>query len=210
MVGAASRLTAAAAIALLAGAAPLRAAPDDALHAEGQCREGRMQGGYSLRSADGSLRARGAYNLGQRVGSFIFWNAAGARIAHLPFDADLLSGTVALWYEAATATEGAHRLEAAYRQGERHGPTRAWYPSGRLRLEADYADGALQSARAWSEGGAAYDADEARALAEQEREADAQYVEALVALVRRHPPDCSAPPPAHLRADPANDSRRNA
>jgi hypothetical protein len=196
-------------LARAAGAAAARA-PDDALRAEGQCREGQMQGGYALRSTQGRLRAQGAYNLGQRVGSFIFWNDAGGRIAHVPFDADLVNGTLSLWYDAVSGEEGAHRLEAAYRRGERHGASRAWYPSGQLRLEAEYTDGVLQSARAWTDTGKAYAPEEARTAADEERETDAQFVDALVALVRRHPPDCSAPPPAQLRADSAIDIMRNA
>jgi hypothetical protein len=200
MVGAAARLSAGCLIALVAAAAPLRAAPNDALRAEGQCREGQVQGGYALRSPQGRLRVQGAYNLGQRVGSFIFWNEAGGRTAHVPFDADLVTGTLSLWYDAETGEEGARRLEAVYRQGERNGPTRAWYPDGRMRLTAEYADGALQSARAWSDAGAELAPDAARALAEQERADDAKVLDDLVTLVRRHPPDCHAPPPAQLRA----------
>jgi antitoxin component YwqK of YwqJK toxin-antitoxin module len=98
MVGAAARLIAGSALALLA-VVPLGAAPDDALRAQGQCREGQLQGGYTLRTAQGHLRAQGAYNAGQRVGSFIFWNDTGARVAHIPFDADQVNGTVSLWYE---------------------------------------------------------------------------------------------------------------
>jgi antitoxin component YwqK of YwqJK toxin-antitoxin module len=200
MVGAASRLTAAAAIVLLACAPALRAAPDDTLHAEGQCREGLLQGGYTLRSPQGGLRAQGAYNAGQRVGSFIFWNDAGARIAHVPFDADLVNGTVSLWYDAHTQSEGGRRLEAVYRRGERNGSTRAWYADGRPRLTAEYADGTLQSARAWSESGAELAPDASRALAEQERSDDADYLDTLASLVRRHRPDCIGAPPAQLRA----------
>ena len=45
------------------------------------------------------------------------------------------------------------RLEAGYRAGRRHGPTRAWWPNGRLRETAEYSDGALESVRAWDEAG---------------------------------------------------------
>jgi antitoxin component YwqK of YwqJK toxin-antitoxin module len=209
MVGAASRLTAVPALALLACAMPLRASPGDTLRAEGQCREGQIQGGYKLRSPEGRLRAQGAYNLGLRVGSFIFWNDAGARIAHVPFDADLVNGTVSLWFDVRGPLEGAHRLEAAYRRGERDGPTRAWYADGKPRLVAEYADGALQSARAWSESGAELTPEASRALAERERIDDARYLDRLVSLVRQHRPDCSAPPPTRLRADhPATETER--
>jgi len=211
MVGAAARLIAGSAVALLA-VVPLGAAPDDALRAQGQCREGQLQGGYTLRTAQGHLRAQGAYNAGQRVGSFIFWNDTGARVAHIPFDADQVNGTVSLWYEGQGPAEGARRLEAAYRRGERDGATRAWYPSGRLRLTAEYADGALRSVRAWSENGAELAPEASRSLAEQERSDDAGYLDTLESLVRRHRPDCGAAPPAQLRAIliPATASERNA
>lgn len=118
----------------------------------------------------------------------------------MPFDADLVSGTLSLWYDAETGEEGTRKLEAVYRRGERNGPTRAWYPNGRARLTAEYADGVLQSARAWTDTGAELGPEAARAVAEQERADDANYIDQLTALVRRHPPDCHAPPPAQLRA----------
>jgi hypothetical protein len=210
MVGAATRLMAASILAA-ACAAPAQGALDDALRAKGQCREGQIQGGYTLRSAQGQLRVQGAYNFGQRVGSFIFWNSMGARIAHIPFDADMVSGTVSLWYDANRRSEGSRRLEAAYRRGERHGSTRAWYADGRPRLEAEYADGALQSVRAWSDDGSELAPGPARAVAAEERAADADYIDDLIALVRRHPPDCRVAPPARLRAmHPSFDTERNA
>jgi len=211
VVGAAARLTAVSAIAWVAVASPLGAAPDDALRAQGQCREGQLQGGYTLRTPQGRLRAQGAYNAGQRVGSFIFWNDAGARVAHIPFDADEVNGTVSLWYEADGPAEGVRRLEAAYRRGERDGATRAWYSNGQLRLTAEYADGALRAVRAWSESGAELAPEPSRSLAEQERADDAGYLEMLEALVRLHRPDCSAAPPAQLRAKlvPETASERN-
>jgi hypothetical protein len=204
MVDAAAQLSArplcAAWCAMLACVAPLAHGQDAAtsLVVTGQCREGVAQGGYALRAPDGRLRVQGAFTQGQRVGSFIFWSSTGVRIAHLPFDADALNGTVSLWYIDAPAGDDAPRkLEAGYRAGERHGLTRSWYPDGRRRAEFEYAGGALVSAYAWSPAGTAYDETEARALAERDRASDVEYLDALLATVRRHMPDC-APPPARL------------
>lgn len=198
MVGAAAAGLSAAALYLAAAcAAPAMGAvrADAGFRIDGQCRDGAAQGGYKLHAADGRLRVQGAFNQGQRVGSFIFWNATGVRIAHLPFDGDSLDGTVSLWYpDARAAAEPARRMTAGYRAGERHGLTRAWYPGGRLRAEFDYADGNLVSARAWTESGRAYDEAHARALAERDRADDVEYLDSLLALVRRHMPDCSPPP----------------
>jgi hypothetical protein len=195
--GRAAALCAALACALSAGAAGY----DSQFRIGGQCREGAAQGGYTLHAADGRLRVQGAFSQGQRVGSFIFWSATGVRVAHLPFDADELNGTLSLWYpdSGRPGTESPRKMTAGYRTGRRHGLTRSWYPGGRLRAEYDYADGSLVSARAWSETGRAYDEARARDLAERDRAADVEYVETLLALVRRHMPDC-APPPAQQPA----------
>jgi len=118
------------------------------------------------------------------------------RIAHVPFDADLVNGTVSLWYaDARDGAEPAHKLTAEYRAGERHGLTRSWYPDGRLRAEYDYAAGVLESARAFSPAGGAYDESRARAMAERDRAADVEYLDTLLATVRHHQPDCAPPPP---------------
>lgn len=215
MVGAPPGLTGAArraavlALALLTCAAGGAAASDDAYRITGQCREGLAQGGYALRSTDGTLRVQGAFNQGQRVGSFIFWTSGGVRVAHLPFDNDVLAGTVSLWYagSARPGAESPRKLEATYRQGERHGQTRSWYASGHARGEYEYVDGELRGARAWSESGTAYDEAAARALAERDRAADADYIDTLLAIVRRHLPDC-APPPPRQRADVPNQEER--
>ena len=196
MVGATAGLRFFAGCLVLACALPVAAAerPDAQFRVGGQCREGTAQGGYTLH-ADGRLRVQGAFNQGQRVGSFIFWTASGVRIAHLPFDADELSGTVSAWYPQARAgAEPPRRMIAGYRKGQRHGLTRSWYPGGRLRTEFEYADGTLVSARAWSEAGRPYDDDRAREVAERDRAADVEYLDSLLALVRRHMPDCTPPP----------------
>jgi hypothetical protein len=202
MVGAPARLSARGAGALVLAFACAVAAPAHGQGPErgwlisGQCREGVPQGGYQLRGADGRLRIQGAFNQGQRVGSFIFWSPAGVRVAHLPFDGDVLDGTVSLWYaELGDATEPARKLTAEYRRGERDGLTRSWYPDGRLRAEYEYAAGTLRSARAYAPTGAAFEEVQARAMAEQDRAADVEYVESLLATVRRHQPDCAPPPP---------------
>ena len=185
----------------LACAAGLAAASDEPLRITGQCRDGHPQGGYALHSGDGRLRVQGAFNQGQRVGSFIFWTAGGVRIAHLPFDNDVLAGTVSLWYaEARAEGDPPRKLEAMYRQGERHGETRSWYASGTRRAEYEYESGTLRSARAWSEAGAAYDDAAARALAERDRRAYADYLDGLISIVRRHLPDCTPPPPQQRAA----------
>src|SRR5438552_17954551 len=64
----------------------------------GQCRSGVAHGGYELRTPDGRLRVVGAFAQGHMTGTFIFWSAAGARVAVMPFDKDSKNGTVALWY----------------------------------------------------------------------------------------------------------------
>jgi hypothetical protein len=192
------------AIALLVPIAAARADGSDVLRVVGQCRDGRPQGNYALRDADGRLRVQGAFSHGQRVGSFIFWSPQGGRIAHLPFDADRLNGTLSLWHVGAAADDdAARRVEAGYRAGLRHGSTRAWWPNGRLREAAEYADGALASVQAWSEEGAVVTDVQARADADAARAAEERDIDALLATVRRHLPDCSPPSTRHQAARPA-------
>jgi hypothetical protein len=194
---------------LLAAAPPaVRAAAGerDGMTAVGQCRAGQPQGHYALRDASGRLRVQGAFSQGQRVGSFIFWSADGSRLAHLPFDADRLNGTLSMWHPAANDAEPPRRLEASYRAGVRHGTTRAWDPDGRLREAAEYADGALVSVRAYDERGEAMADAPARREAQAARAAEDREIEALLATVRLHRLDC-APPPVRQQAG-APDIRR--
>ena len=209
--------------AILLVAAGAVAAQPAAVQVTGQCRDGQPQGGYAVRTADGRLRVQGAFNQGQRTGSFFFWSDAGTRIAQLPFDADALSGTVSLWYDAAPAAgagstpaaaasaapapdptaEPQRRVEAAYRNGRRDGATRWWYPNGHLRAEVEYAAGDIVAAKSWSEAGTALGEVEARAAADAERADTEREVAVLVGMLRRHPPDCRPAPPAQRAAAPS-------
>lgn len=171
----------------------------EALTPSTQCRHGKPQGGYTLRAADGRVRVQGAYNQGVRTGSFFFWSTTGARTAQLPFDADVLSGTLSLWYDGAGNGAPARKLQAAYRSGKRDGITRLWLPDGRLQGEFDYQAGALAAQRAWDEAGALLPEADARALAERERSETTAFVTRLLGMLTQHPPDCH-PPPARLQA----------
>jgi hypothetical protein len=125
------------------------------------------------------------------TGTFIFWNAAGARLAVLPLDNDTRSGTLALWYTAPDGrSEKGHKLEAPYVEDRLHGIKRSWYPDGARRTEARYERGELVDARAWSESGAPLPEADARALAARDAEADERAYASLVALVRQHLPVC--------------------
>jgi hypothetical protein len=178
---------------LLAASAPWTLAATASYVVSGNCRDGRPHGAYELRMPDGRLRVAGAFNHGKRIGSFLFWNAAGARIALLPFDDDAINGTVALWYLAANAKiEPKPKLEAAYANGLPAGDTRSWYPDGRPRAEFRYAQGVLAEARAWSAKGASLSVAESRAMAARDRAADEQFYNTLEAIVRDNPPPCEA------------------
>ena len=184
------------AAAALAGASTARAA--DGLEASGRCRDGLPHGAYQLRGADGSLRASGAFNRGKRTSSFIFWSSRGVRVAHLPFDDGVVSGTVSLWYaEAARGREPQRKLEAAYAAGRPDGESRSWHANGKPRAVFVYLGGTLVDAKAWTASGAALAPEAARALAARDAEADERYYRSLEAIVDAHPPRCDeeAPPP---------------
>ena len=193
MVGAPARLIRLAAAVVLAAAPQWTLAATPSYVVSGSCRDGQPHGAYELRMPDGKLRVAGAFNHGKRIGSFLFWSASGARIAHLPFDDDLLSGTVALWYLPANAkTEPKPKLEAAYANGLMTGGTRSWYPDGRARAEFRYDQGVLAEARAWNAKGAVLSDAESRAMAARDRAADEQFYNTLLRIVRDNPPPCEA------------------
>lgn len=175
---------------LLAVSGALAAGPDASWIVDGGCREGATQGRYELRTTAGALRVAGAFNHGSRTGSFIFWNEAGSRIAHVPYDDDSRNGTLATWYAASAGSEPMRRDESVWRRGARDGSMRTWYRDGRRRTEAEFAKGMLVTATAWSDAGARLADSAARELVMHDvAAADARY-EQLEALIRAHLPQC--------------------
>jgi antitoxin component YwqK of YwqJK toxin-antitoxin module len=191
LVGAPPQLTRLAAAAALALATQVTSAAPAAYVVTGSCRDGQPHGAYELRMPDGTLRVAGAFTRGKRTGSFLFWSSAGVRIAHLPYDDDAMSGTVALWYSAGgTKTEPKQKLEAVFAGGRHAGPSRSWYADGRLRAEYRYDQGVLAEARAWNSKGAPLPDPEARAMAARDFTDDGQFYATLEAIVRENPPQC--------------------
>jgi len=176
----------AAVLALLATAAP--AQPFEVI---GACREGVPNGAYELRAENGGVRIVGAFAHGRKTGTFIFWTAGGARLAVIPYDDDVRSGTVARWYTAKDGrSETGRELEAPYVDDRLHGVMRSWHPNGMQRTEDRYEHGTLLEAHAWTEGGAELPEADARSLALRDAEADQRYCARLLALVRDHLPQC--------------------
>ena len=193
MVGAAPALirAALAAAALVSASA---AAQDYVV--EGACRDGQPHGAYELKGRQGEVRVVGAFNRGKRTGSFLFWSGAGARIAQLPYEDDVLNGMVAAWYlPRDRGAAEVQKLEAGYARGRLSGVTRSWLPDGRDRAEFRYRDGTLVAAAAFGTNGKALPAADARALAERDRATDQRFIESLEAIVRANLPRC----------EPAND-----
>jgi antitoxin component YwqK of YwqJK toxin-antitoxin module len=157
----------------------------------GACRAGVPNGAYELRDADGRLRVVGAFAQGRLTGTFIFWTAAGARVAVLPFDNNAKNGTVALWYVTPDAPlEAGRRLEAPYVDDRPHGVWRAWHSGGAMRAEYRYEHGVLVDARGWTDGGEALSEAAARGQAAGDAEADEQLFAALLGLVAANRPAC--------------------
>jgi hypothetical protein len=158
---------------------------------DARCRDGRPQGAYRLRDADGQLRVAGAFDEGVRTSSFLFWRANGARAAQVPYDDNgRVNGTLATWFDADPGREPTMRFESEVRAGVRQGETRSWYADGRPRTRADYDAGRILTAEAWDERGRSLRGDAARALAARDaRDADAEAVQ-RDALIREHMPRC--------------------
>ncbi|MDQ6916840.1 MAG: hypothetical protein M3023_03370 [Pseudomonadota bacterium] len=157
----------------------------------GACRNGVASGAYELRTDDGRLRVAGAFAHGRKTGTFIFWNAAGARVAVIPYQDDRKSGTVALWYTSPGARrEFRRKLEAPYVADNLNGIKRSWYPGGTRRAGFRYQHGVLIDAQAWDEAGTPRTKTEAEDQAAADELTDHQIYPALEALVGRHPPRC--------------------
>ena len=158
---------------------------------DGGCRDGLAHGRYELRSGGGNLRVAGAFNLGRRTGSFIFWTDDGVRIAHITYDDDARNGTLATWYATRRGDrEAPRRFESAWRRGERDGLTRSWYAGGQRRSETEYVHGRVTAAAGWTNAGTRVGDAIARDLAARDAAAaDAEYAE-LEGLVRDHLPHC--------------------
>ncbi|MBA3505666.1 MAG: hypothetical protein H0T80_07785 [Betaproteobacteria bacterium] len=184
-MGAATALIGAGASALAVSAFATMAVAQ-ALVVDGNCREGQPHGAYELKMGNGQLRVAGAFSNGKRTGSFLFWTASGARVAHLPFDDDEINGTVALWYP--DKRDLPPKLEAAYAGGRLHGVKRSWHPNGRIRAEFQYRTGKLLDAKAFDVAGKPLPAQEARALAARDALADASYYASLDQIVRDNLP----------------------
>jgi antitoxin component YwqK of YwqJK toxin-antitoxin module len=193
MVGAPPGLIRLAAVVAVAAAPQWTFAATPAYVVTGNCRDGQPHGAYELRMPEGTLRVAGAFTRGKRTGTFLFWSSSGVRIALLPYDDDVRSGTVALWYSAAgPKTEPRSKLEAVYVNGRLAGGARSWYPDGRQRAEFRYDHGVLAEARAWSATGAPMKEADARALAARDLKEDEQFYNTLEAIVRDNPPPCDA------------------
>ncbi len=157
----------------------------------GACRSGIPNGAYELRTRDRNLRVVGAFAHGRKTGTFIFWNASGARVAVIPYQDDDKAGTIALWYTAPGARRELQRkLEAPYVDDKLHGIKRAWNRRGMLRAEFRYQRGALIDAKAWGEDGTPRPKPEAEAQAATDEATDKQLFAALEALIHDHPPHC--------------------
>ena len=140
---------------------------------------------------DGRLRVVGAFAHGKKTGTFIFWNASGARVAVIPYQDDDKAGTVALWYTVPGARRELQRkLEAPYVENRLHGIKRSWNPRGGRRAEFRYQRGALIDAKAWRDDGTPRPKPEAEAQAAADEATDRQLFAALEALIHDHPPHC--------------------
>jgi hypothetical protein len=192
-VGSAPRLSR---LVFVASACLLAATARAQLHVVGQCRGGMPNGAYELREADGRLRVAGAFSQGRKTGTFIFWNGNGARIAVVPYDEDVKSGTVALWYVTPDGrAEAGRKLEAPYVDDRLHGVVRSWHPDRTRRAEYRYDHGTPAGARAWTEGDVPLSDADASDLAARDAENNDKFLASLLSLVRDNLPVCDAENP---------------
>ena len=175
----------------MAAAAGCATAAERELVVESACREGQPNGAYTVRMRGGQPRIVGAFHDGVRTGTFIFWNANGARVAVIPYEDDVPNGTIALWHAGGRGVRSlARRLEAPMARGRPHGTWRAWHANGRLRYEVTYDRGTLGRAAAWEPNGRALTASEARRAIEAERRREDADLARLAAMIQEHRPRC--------------------
>jgi hypothetical protein len=161
----------------------------EALSAAGACRSGVPHGAYELRGKDGRLRAVGAFAMGRKTGTFIFWTEAGARSAVIPYDSDARTGTAALWYTGARR-ELARKFEAPYDNNVLHGVLRSYYPNGAPRTECRFDRGQLVSVVAWDGSGSALPEVQARQIAARDIESETRVLAQLDATIGANLPRC--------------------
>ncbi|MEO5700256.1 MAG: hypothetical protein ABIS17_12625 [Casimicrobiaceae bacterium] len=162
------------------------------LVADGACRDGRPNGIYELRAADGLLRVLGAFHAGKRTGTFIFWNGSGGRVAAIPYDEDVRNGTIATWHIGTRpAREIGRNLEAPVQRGKVHGTLRSWYRNGKLRILAEYERGTPLAVQAWDEAGRALPEAAARRIEDEVMRERDRELDALERLIAEHQPDCN-------------------
>ena len=158
----------------------------------GGCRDGLPNGAYELRAANGQLRVAGAFHMGKRTGTFIFWTERGRRVAAIPYDEGVRNGTIALWHVDSRASEPGRRLEAPVQRGRAEGVRRSWYPGGQPRTEAEYVDDRLVRIAAWDRSGRPVSEETANRYEREDVQAVMRELANLEDLVTAHPPDCSA------------------
>ena len=188
MVGA-TREVALLVVAMAAVFATSAAQGAEVLNAAGACRGGVPNGAYELRGKDGRLRAVGAFSMGRKTGTFIFWTEGGARSAVIPYDNDARTGTVAMWYTAARR-ELSRKFEAPYDNDLLHGVLRSYYPNGAPRTECRFDHGQLVSAVAWDANGSALPEVQARQIAARDIESETRVLAQFDATIGANLPRC--------------------
>lgn len=175
---------------LVVGSGPAQAA-EPALVPNAGCRDGRVNGAYELQMSNGRVRVVGAFRDGKRTGTFIFWNEDGARVAVIPYDANVRNGTVALWHVGGKPSrEIGRRLEDPIVNGQAHGVHRAWHVNGKPMFEATYEHDQLVRVAAWDTAGRELPEARARRLAIDTHARDEAYLARLERMVAEHEPRC--------------------
>jgi hypothetical protein len=165
--------------------------PPPTYQVDAECRGSQPHGRY-VALGPGGDRIEGRYCDGVRCGVFTFYSGPGLKVAELSYRGRVLNGVVHLWYLPHTATGSRHgrKSSSEFADGRRHGDTRTWWPTGVLRSDFAYRQGAMTGGTAWSPEGEELPPDEAMRLAHHDAEADRRLFRALGSIIGSYPPHC--------------------
>lgn len=158
----------------------------------GSCAGGIPDGPFELVLPNGRAQVSGSYLRGAKEGLVVIYSSAGPRVAEVPYHDDAFQGTIKLWYmpESTSDTVRRRKLESSYRSGFRDGPSLSWYPDGRQRKNATYAQGKLVTVEAWDDSGVPLSDDQARRMAAFDEEADRKLYSVYEQVIGENPVSC--------------------
>lgn len=106
---------------------------DDTLAVKGAYQVGQPDGPWLFYYKSGAIMMSGAFRAGQREGVWTSFYENGRKLGSGPYHNDQLQGRWVTWYE-----DGTLKSEGSYHDGEESGLWSFWYPNGKLEKKGQY------------------------------------------------------------------------